>query len=273
MEKSRRAVHGRICEVDSLDGDPYEQGRDVPALADCYFYHTMDVPDYGLMTGEWDLRESVDEYLGHEPVRGMRVLEVGTASGFLCFEMERRGAEVIAYDLSKTTPWDVVPFNSVDVTAFAALRADHIAKMNNSWWLSRHAFGSDARMVYGTVYDIPAAIGQVDLCTFGAVLLHVRDPLLALQNAAKLNPRTIVVTELARRRGLGLLPERPSQLRSPLFLPDASKSEPLEAWWSFSPESISNLLSMVGYRTKSVVRHDQRFRGRSMPMFTVVASR
>ena len=255
------------------ENSPYAPDRDPPALDDCYFYHTMDVPGYGLMTGEWDLREGVDDYLGHESVRGLRVLEVGTASGFLCFEMERRGADVVAYDLSSSTPWDIVPFARLDLAEIASRRAAHIVKMNNSWWLCRHAYRSAARVAYGTVYSIPGTIGQVDLCTFSAVLLHVRDPLLALQNATTLNPRTIVVTELSRRRKLGLLPERPSQRRSPLFVPDAAKAEPVETWWSFTPESISNLLSIVGYRTSRVIQHSQRYRGRLMQMFTVVANR
>ena len=61
--------------------------------ADCYFYHTMEVPGHGLMTGEWDLRGAVDDYLGKVAFAGQRVLEIGPASGFLTFEMENRGAE------------------------------------------------------------------------------------------------------------------------------------------------------------------------------------
>jgi SAM-dependent methyltransferase len=257
----------------SAEDDIYAERLDVPDLRDCYFYHTMHVPGYGLIAGEWDLRDGVDDYLGHEAVRGRRVLEVGTASGFVCFEMERRGADVVAYDLSGATPWDIVPFSGLDVSGTIAHRAEHIARMNNSWWLNRHALGSLARVVYGTVYDIPGGIGQVDVCTFGAVLLHLRDPLLALQNVTKLRPGTVVITELERRRRFELLPERPSQRRSPLFVPDGQKTEPVETWWSFTPESISNLLAIVGYRTTRVVRHTQRYRGRVMPMFTVVGNR
>jgi len=49
--------------------------------------------------------------------------------------------------------------------------------------LSPRPHGSRARMVYGSVYAIPTAIGAVDVATFGSVLLHVRDPFIALQNA------------------------------------------------------------------------------------------
>ncbi len=253
--------------------EPYAQERAVPALADCYFYHTVDLPGYGLVTGEWDLRDGVDDYLGHQPLAGKRVLEVGTASGFLCVEMERRGAEVVAYDLSDAMSWDIVPFAGADLQKKASDWAEHIRRLNNSWWLTQHATKSSARVIYGTVYEIPLAIGSVDVCTFGSVLLHVRDPLRALQSAARLSPQTIIVTDLLRRRRFGFLPERPSQRRSPLFVPNGKKKAPLETWWSFSPESVSNLLAIVGYRTTRTVRHAQRYRGRLMPMFTVVASR
>ena len=53
--------------------------------------------------------------------RGKRVLDVGTSSGFLCFEMERRGAEVVAFDLSDEFDGDAVPFASVDMNERAEL--------------------------------------------------------------------------------------------------------------------------------------------------------
>jgi hypothetical protein len=170
-------------------------------------------------------------------------------------------------------PWDIVPYAGLDVPAIEADRSGHIAKINNSWWLSRHAFGSAARVAYGTVYDIPAAIGPIDICTFGAILLHVREPLRALQSAAKLGPATIVVTETERRRRLGFLPEFPSQRRSALFLPNGSTRTPLETWWSFTPESMENLLSIAGYRTTSLTRHRRRYGNRLIDMFTLVARR
>jgi SAM-dependent methyltransferase len=242
----------------------------VPARADCYFYHTMDVPGYGLIEGEWDLRSGVDAYLGHEPVAGKRVLEVGTASGFLCFEMERRGADVIAYDLSPETSWDIVPYRRLDIPAVTELRARHIAAINNAWWLAHHAFGSHARVAYGSIYDIPAEIGAVDVCTLGSILLHVRDPLGALERVAKLGVPTLIVTEMEQPKRFGILRRRN---RSPIFLPNGEAAEPFETWWSFSPEAIANLLAIVGYRVVRIVRHAPPYRKRPMPLFTVVAER
>ena len=62
----------------------YAAPRLVEDPADCYFYHTMDLPGHGTVTGEWDLRGREAAYLGNVDFQGKRVLEVGTASGHLC---------------------------------------------------------------------------------------------------------------------------------------------------------------------------------------------
>ena len=56
---------------------PYATPRTFTDPADCYFYHTLEVPGYGLFEGEWDLREGVEAYLGGVDFRGRRVLEIG----------------------------------------------------------------------------------------------------------------------------------------------------------------------------------------------------
>ena len=146
----------------------FAERTDVPARADCYFYHTMEVPGHGLIAGEWDLRDGVDAYLGHEPVAGKRVLELGTASGFLCYEMEKRGAEVIAYDLSPATPWDIVPYRKLDLEAVTALRSRHIAAINNAWWLGHQAFGSSSLCgSFSTSQSSLVLSRSVDCCVAG----------------------------------------------------------------------------------------------------------
>ena len=128
--------------------------------------------------------------------KGKSVLEVGTADGYLCFEMEKRGASVIGYDLSEEHPWDVVPYGGIVTEEQNQDRRKTLRGLNNAWWLAHEVFGSNARVVYGTVYDLPPGIGSVDIATFGSVLLHLRDPFLALQNAAALARESIIVTDL-----------------------------------------------------------------------------
>jgi SAM-dependent methyltransferase len=173
----------------------YAPPRRVTRVEDCFFYHTQDVPGYGTIQGPWDLRGRVDEYLGGVNLSGKRVLEMGTASGFLCMEMEKRGAEVVAYDLSEDFDGDVVPFGGGESEAEVANRRAFNRQLNNGFWLVHGAHESAAKVVYGTIYDVPAEIGEVDVATFGCILLHVRDPYRALASAARLVRDTIIVTD------------------------------------------------------------------------------
>lgn len=69
------------------------------------WYHTMELaPDF-TTSGEFDHRQYVDHYGLPERMDGMRALDVATFNGFWAFEMERRGAEVVALDLGATSSW------------------------------------------------------------------------------------------------------------------------------------------------------------------------
>src|SRR5271157_4724792 len=83
---------------------------EVHSIEECCFYHTMDIPGHGVANGMWDLRGATDEYLGHYEFYGKRVLEIGPASGFLTFEMEKRHANVVAIDVTEDQGWDFVPY-------------------------------------------------------------------------------------------------------------------------------------------------------------------
>jgi 2-polyprenyl-3-methyl-5-hydroxy-6-metoxy-1,4-benzoquinol methylase len=73
----------------------FSPARYVQDPSQCVFYHKMELPEFGLVEGAWDLRGRINEYLGNVPLAGKRALDVGTASGFLSFEMEHQGAEVL----------------------------------------------------------------------------------------------------------------------------------------------------------------------------------
>jgi hypothetical protein len=67
----------------------------IPAIEDCKFYHAMDLPQIGFVQGAWDLRGRFDDYIGGVGLKDRSVLDVGTASGFLSFEAEQRGAHPV----------------------------------------------------------------------------------------------------------------------------------------------------------------------------------
>ena len=246
---------------------PYARPRQIHDPAECFFYHTMNLPGYGLVEGQWDLREGVDAYFGGVDFAGKRVLEVGTASGFLCFHMERRGAEVVAFDLSEHQPWDVVPFATADLALVHEKRHDLLRRLNNGWWLTHRVLGSAAKVVYGSVYDIPLEIGAVDVATYGVVLLHVRDPFLALANGLRLTRDTVVVTEIVGRPA-------PAERRATVeFVPDFRSGGPLDTWWFFTPEVIQAYVGVLGFEDSTVTFHRQRGIFGENEFFTVVAHR
>lgn len=245
----------------------------VPAREDCYFYHTTDVPGHGTIVGEWDLRPAVDAYLGDVAVAGKRVLDAGAATGFLTFHMERAGAQVISYDLSPAQGWDVVPLAGIDAVAHARARKQHIGAINNGYWLCHAAFGSKARLAHGTVYAIDPRLGPVDVAVFGSILLHLRDPFLALHNAAQLTGETMIVADilpgahaLSRWTSLAL----PRAMR---FKPRFAKNRPWETWWNLPPQLVAEFLGVLGFERSTITYHRQILTGRRMPMYTVVAHR
>jgi SAM-dependent methyltransferase len=285
----------------------YAPPQTVTNLQDCLFYHTMDIPGYGLVQGDWDLRGHVDAYLGGVDLAGKRVLELGTASGFLCFEMERRGARVVAYDLSEHQQWDLVPFAAPNNSTPEDERNQLIRKLNNGYWLAHSANQSSARVVYGRIYEVPAGIGAVDVATFGCILLHVRDPLGALASALRLVRETVVITEpdwhppLASPR-----PGRPVGLKAqcgrfidwllgwrlrtyvrriqelesfvqklPLmtFMPDFRIRDQNDTWWYLRPALLCEFLGVLGFEDTKVSYHTQLYKGKPTPAFTVVGRR
>ena len=108
--------------------------------------------------------------------------------------MEKRGADVVSYDLSDDTP-GTSSLRAVRprVVRHRSPRAPAEAEQQPGG--SRTALTVSTKVVYGTVYEIPEEIGRVDVATFGNVLRHVRDPFLALEKALRLTTETAIVTE------------------------------------------------------------------------------
>lgn len=248
----------------------WAEPRNISSITDCYFYHTMDIPDHGTVHGEWDLRGKELSYLGNISLQGKRVLEVGTASGHLCFFMERMGAEVVAYDLSDEQEWDIVPYAGYDVGKHISQCKEHMRRINNGFWLAHRAYKSRAKMTYGTVYEIPEDVGQFDICTFGSILLHLRDPFLALQRISAHVKETVVITDVAPKVTDNVLI---AYRRLIEFLPKASKCNPTETWWKLYPELVSEFLQILGFEHTKISFHRQLCSGNEVQLYTVVGHR
>jgi SAM-dependent methyltransferase len=268
--------------------DLYARPKAVESLAECYFYHSMEIPGHGEVAGEWDLRGDEHRYLGGVDLAGKRVLELGAASGFLTTYMERQGAEVVAYDLSEQHSWDVVPFAGSDLDQFDQIRRDHLRKINNGFWLNHKAQGLSARLVHGTVYTVPAEIGQVDVATFASILLHVRDPFLALQTSLRLVRDMVVVTDVypaSEYHLVGDFVDAPdSDVPTPLppeahgqpkatFLPQYWDHAYGDTWWHMSPETVRRYVGVLGFEKTEITYHHAYAGGRRTLLYTVVGHR
>ena len=241
------------------------------SLADCDFYHTVDVPGHGVVKGQWDLRGAEADYLGHAALNGRSVLEIGPASGHLSFWMESQGAKVTAFDLSEDGAWDFVPFAGLDLEAEHAARRRHLRRLQNSWWFLREARKASAEAIYGTVYDIDPSLGRFDVVTLNSVLLHLRDPMGAMIKAASVCGQTLVVTEVAEEHYNRRTPwKRDSKALS--FIPRSDKPESHDAWFVIPSLVTVEMMRILGFKT-TLTRHRQSYQFGKYRMYTVVGER
>jgi hypothetical protein len=162
----------------------------------------------------------------------------------------------------------MVPFaNWRDYKHIADLHKAMIDKLNNAYWFCHRLNNSQAKMVYGNIYNIPEEIGLVDVTVYGSVLLHLRDPFLALQNGLKLTREAVIVTEALR--GQVIATAEPYMG----FLPDAHMQEPKDTWWDLRPELIVRMIGVLGFEDVDVTYHLQKYEGREITMYTVIGKR
>jgi SAM-dependent methyltransferase len=236
----------------------------VEDVADCYFYHTMELPGYGVIEGrDWDLRGGVNEYLGKVDFDGQRVLEIGPASGFLTFEMEKRGAEVVSVEVTGEHGWDFVPYAAKRLEEVFGPRRIVMQQLKNSYWFSHAAHKSRAKVYYGDVYNLPAALGQFDIGVMGSVLLHCRDPLRIVEQCGKM-ARALIITDMFHLDLEGAPVCR---------LAPTAQNFLWHTWWNFSTQFFTQFLAVMGFTISEILRHQQYHRGRPYTLFTVVGRR
>lgn len=147
------------------------------AAVDRYpWYHTIDLGGGVVTAGMFDHRGVEDRYLIPADLTGKRCLDVGTMDGYWAFAMERRGAdEVVAVDMDDPEALDWPP----RIRARIAKTIDETKGARFD--LARHALGSKVRRELRSVYDLDAGLGLFDLVFCGDLLVHLKDPMTALE--------------------------------------------------------------------------------------------
>jgi tRNA (mo5U34)-methyltransferase len=142
------------------------------------WYHTLELGP-GLVTpGYYDCRP-VAEWILPRDLSGLRCLDIATFDGFWAFELEKRNAaEVVAIDILDEARWDwpAIP----DSRDYAAIEARK--RGGDGFLLAKERLGSNVERLDLSVYDLdPGTHGEFDLIYLGSLLLHLRDPIRALE--------------------------------------------------------------------------------------------
>ncbi|HUD49253.1 MAG TPA: methyltransferase domain-containing protein [Candidatus Baltobacteraceae bacterium] len=217
--------------------------------AQCYFYHQMDIPGVGAINGHWDLRDSIKAYLGDYDFKGKRVLDVGAASGFLTFSMEKEGADVVSFDMATGGQWDVVPQRKFrqDPEGYMARLVEGNRRLKNGYWYTHAKLGSKAKAFYGDVYNFPLALGPFDVAVFGMIISHLRDAFRAIYSASRLVTGDMIITN-----------QTPGGNRNEAYFLPTVENQEAQAWWTFSPGCMEQMLSVMGFEVVRMVTSNPR---------------
>ncbi len=236
-------------------------------LSDCFFYHSMTFPDGSKVLGDWDLgEESFSDYIGNIDVRGKTLLDVGTATGFIAFQAERRGAKVTAYDLDGPASVRLVPSNSTkyhtDHAAWEKQCDDGIAWLTNGFWYAHHRMKSNVRAVYCALAELPDRIPEMDIVIAGAFFEHISDPVSAIGFLSRIAKETLVFAFT------------PVIESDDLFLKMYPSEHPW-SWFTLSTGLLRHILEKVGFRITKIgsSRQYARFCDQWFVRPTIVAER
>lgn len=143
------------------------------------WYHTIDL-GHGLVTPGWfDTRALARQLPFPERLDGQRCLDIGTFDGFWAFEMEARGAsEVVATDVLDPSDWDW------PAAASEAPRRQIGERHEGGvgFEVAAATLRSNVHHEACNVYDLdPDTTGTFDFVYLGSLLVHLRDPVGALE--------------------------------------------------------------------------------------------
>lgn len=216
-------MEGRVT---SLDG-----------ALDREWYHTLELAPGVVTPGWFDTRKVAEQVPLPRSLAGLRCLDVATFDGFWAFEMARRGAaEVVGIDLldAREADW---PVNSApEVIEAIGRRKD----TGSGFEIAQAALGLDVERIEMNVYDLdPGVIGMFDFVYVGSLLIHLRDPVRALERVRSVcRGRLLVVDNV----DIGLSLRHP---RKPVASLDGD-GRPW--WWRMNMRALVRAVEAGGFR-------------------------
>jgi SAM-dependent methyltransferase len=219
------------------------------------WYHTIDLPDGRFTPGYVDWRRHARRVLPSS-LAGMRCLDVGTYDGFWAFEMESRGASVVAIDVKTLDAAAWPPVNRAKLTADSEAFG---LELGRGFRIASGLRGSSVQRVACDVLDLNADAvgGSFDLVFLGALLLHLRDPIRALENirsVLKPGGRLVMVEAIS-------LAETVLHPRTPLARFDTMANS--MNWWLPNVRTLHHYLWAAGFASSQ--RHGGLMRPPAKP--------
>jgi tRNA (mo5U34)-methyltransferase len=126
------------------------------------WYHSIELNDGTVIPGLQtiaQLKERIERYPIPRDLRGKRVLDIGAWDGWFSFEMERRGASVVAVDSARQEKF---------------LEAKRLLNSKVEY------------VIEDVCYLTPRDVGYFDIVLFFGVLYHLKHPLLAIERVCEL---------------------------------------------------------------------------------------
>ncbi len=194
--------------------------------AEITWFHSMDLRPGLRTSGIYDPSRTLPRLHLPDRLAGQTVLDVGAWDGYYSFEMERRGADVLATD---DFSWGGGGWGT-----------------KAGFDLAHTALGSRVRSLQIDPLDLsPAALGsRFDIVLMLGVLYHLRDPLLVLERVAAVTKGLLVLeTEVGM-----LLTRRPAAE----FFPGTELNDDPTNWWAPNVAAMTGMLRAVGFRTVEV---------------------
>ena len=200
------------------------------------WYHTIELAP-GVVTPGWlDTRAVAPRIPFPASLAGKRCLDVGTFDGFWAFEMERRGAsEVVAVDILDPAEWDWPAGCDPEVVAEIGRRKG----AGRGFEIARRELGSSVTRLERSVYDLgPEELGRFDLVYVGSLLVHLRDPVRALDRIRSVCAGTVMLVDGIDLQLSLLFPRHPTATLH-------AKGRPW--WWYPNQAALARMIEAGGF--------------------------
>lgn len=244
IRRGLRRLLGGGAEPTEATPAPLDSPPDTPEaralfekVASMEWYQSIDL-GHGVETqGFFDHRPLLEHYHLPESMTGLRVLDVATYNGFWAFEFEKRGAdEVVAIDIECNADIDLAPVRRAQMDE-QELRQP----TGRGFQIAAEALGSKVNRQICDVYDLnPERVGMFDFVFCGDLLLHLTNPIRALQN----------IRSITQPNGCAMFCEMvdPFMKRSGPYLPLNYRGGMHDfTWWTFGQETLEQMIKDAGF--------------------------